>query len=91
MRFLGWRDVPVNDSAIGTLAAQVMPRIRQFFVQRPRDMHDEHKFELKLFVLRKVIYNAIQATDINDKDDFYVCSLSLAHHRLQGPADFNPG
>ena len=76
MRFLGWRDVPVNDSAIGTLAAQVMPRIRQFFVQRPRDLHDEHKFELKLFVLRKVIYNAIQATDINDKDDFYVCSLS---------------
>src|SRR5690606_545703 len=27
MRFLGWRDVPTNEGAIGTLALQVMPRI----------------------------------------------------------------
>jgi glutamate synthase domain-containing protein 2/glutamate synthase domain-containing protein 1/glutamate synthase domain-containing protein 3 len=76
LTFLGWRDVPVNQDAIGTLSAQVMPRIRQFFVQRPRDMHDEHAFELKLFVLRKVVYNTIMSTDMVDKDDFYVCSLS---------------
>ena len=30
--FLGWRDVPVSPDAIGTLAAEVMPVIRQFFV-----------------------------------------------------------
>ncbi|HWC30573.1 MAG TPA: glutamate synthase subunit alpha, partial [Dehalococcoidia bacterium] len=34
MTFLGWRDVPVNPDAIGVLAVQAMPRIRQFFVQR---------------------------------------------------------
>jgi len=76
LTFLGWRDVPVNQDAIGTLSGQVMPRIRQFFVQRPRDVHDEHRFEQKLFVLRKVIYNAVMGTDMTDKDDFYVCSLS---------------
>ena len=36
--FLGWRDVPVNSDAIGVRAAQVMPRIRQFFVRRARDI-----------------------------------------------------
>ncbi|HLG11854.1 MAG TPA: glutamate synthase central domain-containing protein, partial [Dehalococcoidia bacterium] len=76
MKFLGWRDVPVNPDAIGVLAVQAMPRIRQFFVQRPRDIHDEHHFELKLFVLRKVVFNRIMGTDMQDKDDFYVCSLS---------------
>jgi len=76
MTFLGWRDVPVNPDAIGVLAAQAMPRIRQFFVQRPRGVEDEYHFELKLFVLRKVIFNAISDSDMQDKDDFYVCSLS---------------
>jgi glutamate synthase domain-containing protein 2/glutamate synthase domain-containing protein 1/glutamate synthase domain-containing protein 3 len=76
MTFLGWRDVPVNPDAIGVLAVQAMPRIRQFFVQRPKDVHDEFHFELKLFVLRKVVFNKIMATDMQDKDDFYVCSLS---------------
>jgi glutamate synthase domain-containing protein 2/glutamate synthase domain-containing protein 1/glutamate synthase domain-containing protein 3 len=75
-RLLGWRDVPTNDSAIGTLARQVMPVIRQFFVERPHNIADEHAFELKLFVLRKVIFNAVQALDAQEKDDFYVCSLS---------------
>jgi glutamate synthase domain-containing protein 2/glutamate synthase domain-containing protein 1/glutamate synthase domain-containing protein 3 len=76
MTFLGWRDVPVNPDAIGVLAKQAMPRIRQFFVQRPRGVEDEFHFELKLFVLRKVIYNTISESDMPDKDDFYICSLS---------------
>ena len=42
--FLGWRDVPVKPDAIGVLAAQVMPRIRQFFVGRSRDITNEFRF-----------------------------------------------
>ncbi len=76
MKFLGWRDVPVNPDAIGVLATQAMPRIRQFFVQRPAAVKDEYHFELKLFVLRKIIFNVISGSDMPDKDDFYVCSLS---------------
>jgi len=74
--FLGWRDVPVNPDAIGVLAAQVMPRIRQFFVGRSRDITNEFRFELKLYVLRRLIEKAIAASDMVERSDFYICSLS---------------
>ena len=74
--FLGWRDVPVNRDAIGVLAAQVMPEIRQFFVQKPREIDDEDIFELRLHVLRKQIEKSITAADMAGNDDFYICSLS---------------
>ncbi len=45
LAFLGWRDVPINRDAIGVLAAQRMPRIRQFFVRRPHGIDDEFLFE----------------------------------------------
>ena len=73
---LGWRDVPVNTDAIGTLAAHVMPRIRQFFVRRPRDIKGEHLFELRLYVLRKQIEQAVAASGMPEKNEFYISSLS---------------
>ena len=76
LKFLGWRDVPVNPDAIGVLAARVMPEIRQFFVERPSDLHDEDLFELKLYILRKQIEKAIAAAEMAEKDEFYICSLS---------------
>jgi glutamate synthase domain-containing protein 2/glutamate synthase domain-containing protein 1/glutamate synthase domain-containing protein 3 len=75
MTLLGWRDVPVNPDAIGTLARAVMPTIRQFFVARPAGADDEFHFELKLYVLRKVIENKIGASNLGDKDA-YISSLS---------------
>ncbi|MBM3945479.1 MAG: glutamate synthase subunit alpha, partial [SAR202 cluster bacterium] len=74
--FLGWREVPVNRDAIGVLARQVMPRIRQFFVHRARGMHDEAQFERRLYLIRKQIERAVAASDMAEKDDFYICSLS---------------
>src|SRR5688572_23473097 len=73
--FLGWRDVPVNPEAIGLLAAQVMPAVRQFFVARSVDVDDESRFELKLYVIRKQIEKAIAATDWSEKGSFYISSL----------------
>ncbi len=74
--FLGWRDVPVNPDAIGVLAAQVMPAIRQFFVRRPHDITEDSVFELRLYVLRKQIEKVIAAAEMASNDDFYICSLS---------------
>ncbi len=74
--FLGWRDVPVSPDAIGKLARKVMPVIRQFFVGRASNIQDESRFELKLFVIRKQIEKAIAASDLSQKDDFYICCLS---------------
>ncbi|HEY7268214.1 MAG TPA: glutamate synthase large subunit, partial [Dehalococcoidia bacterium] len=75
--FLGWRDVPVDPSAIGTMARHVAPVIRQFFVKRPHHIPDEeHAFELKLYIVRKVIERAVDQSDMSEKRDFYICSLS---------------
>jgi glutamate synthase (NADPH/NADH) large chain len=77
LTFLGWRDVPVNPGAIGTMARHVMPEIRQFFVKRPDHMPNaERRFELKLYVVRKLIEKAVANSDIDEKADFYICSLS---------------
>ena len=74
--FLGWRDVPVSPEAIGTLAAQVMPIIRQFFVAPGVDSRDRVPLELRLYVTRKQIERAVAATGMKDASDFYICSLS---------------
>ncbi len=58
--FLGWRDVPIDNSVLGHSARDVEPVIRQMFVARgpktPADM-----LEWKLFVIRKRHANEINA------------------------------
>ena len=74
--FLGWRDVPVSPSTIGTLAARVSPVIRQFFVGRAGDNGDRIPLELRLYIIRKQIEKAVASSDTANSDDFYICSLS---------------
>ena len=74
-RFLGWRDVPVDSQAIGTLSARVQPVIRHFFVGRGA-LPDSYPFETKLVVIRRQIEKAVAALGLPGGDDFYVCSLS---------------
>ena len=67
LEFLGWRDVPVEPDAIGTLANRVRPVIRYLLVGRG----DDHlPLELRLYVTRRKIEKAVA------DDDFYVCNLS---------------
>ena len=73
---LGWRDVPVAPDEIGVLAASVMPAIRQFFVARSADVKSEFEFELKLYVIRRQIEDAVAASNLQDGEDFYISSLS---------------
>ena len=75
--FLGWRDVPVDFTQAGELATQVSPLIRQFFIGRGDLAADQDQFERKLYVVRKVIENAVDAKLPEDnRDDFYIASLS---------------
>ena len=73
---LGWRDVPVSPDEIGTLAAAVMPAIRQFFVGRSADVQSELDFELKLYVIRRQLEDAVAKSGVDERNDFYVPSLS---------------
>src|SRR3954447_8569965 len=72
---LGWRDTPVNGDAIGRVARASQPYIQQIFVGRPPEM-DEDTFERKLYIVRKRAENEISDSDIEDKEFFYIPSLS---------------
>ena len=79
LTFLGWRDVPVDPTAIGRDARAVCPTIRQFFVGKgAAHTPDRASLERKLYVVRKSITNNLQATGISedDADFYYICSLS---------------
>jgi glutamate synthase (NADPH/NADH) large chain len=74
--FLGWREVPVDNSQIGWASRAVEPVIRQFFVGRAPNLTDEDAFERKLYVIRKVIERIVEAKDLREASYFYICSLS---------------
>lgn len=74
--FLGWRDVPVDNSQIGWASRAVEPVIRQFFVGRAPNLADEEAFERKLYVIRKVVERTVESKNLRESSYFYICSLS---------------
>ena len=73
--FLGWRDVPVDSSAVGPVARGRQPAIRQFFIGFADEPFDADAFERRQYVIRKSIERAIVELDAAT-DEFYICSLS---------------
>jgi len=73
--FLGWREVPTDDSLIGETARSGEPAFAQVFIGKAGDM-DAARFERKLYVIRKRAEHAVSAGDIQGKDLFYIPSLS---------------
>ena len=63
---LGWREVPVVPSAIGRMARESAPRIRQLFIGS--SFAGQDVFERRLFIMRRLIEKAHL--------DLYVCSMS---------------
>ncbi len=74
--FIGWRDVPVDDSTIGNSAKACMPVMRQVVIERNSDLKDDMAFERKLFVIRKRAENAVKNSNLAEKNLFYFSSLS---------------
>jgi len=72
-RVIGWRDVPVDPSAIGPLARGTMPAIRQLFIGRAANTPRE-TFERTLFMIRKRAGRT--ASQRLGGDDFYLASCS---------------
>jgi glutamate synthase (ferredoxin) len=73
--FLGWRDVPIDNSVLGQTARDVEPVIRQMFVARGKDTPPD-MLEWKLYVIRKRHANEILASELTQKSYCYVPSLS---------------
>ena len=81
LKLLGWRDVPTDNSCLSEPTISVEPFHRQVFVGKSEPSMDADRFERKLYVLRKVVNNAIHAKfadlGLSDSDnDFYIVSLS---------------
>src|SRR6266849_4904480 len=72
---LGWRDTPIDGSAIGRVARNSQPYIEQAFIRRGSEM-TEDQLERKLYVVRKRAEIEIAQSDIADKEFFYLPSLS---------------
>jgi glutamate synthase domain-containing protein 2/glutamate synthase domain-containing protein 1/glutamate synthase domain-containing protein 3 len=75
LKILGWRDIPVDADAIGRIARASQPYIEQFFVQCGAGMTRD-EFERKLYIVRKRTESEITASNIKDKNFFYIPSLS---------------
>ncbi len=72
---LGWRDTPVDGDAIGRVARASQPYIQQVFVARPEGLNED-AFERKLYVVRKRAEREVAESDVEDKQFFYIPSLS---------------
>ncbi len=85
-RILGWRTVPTDHSPIGDSAKRTEPVMRQIFIGvgpvskrsggSKRAAADPLAFERKLYIIRKLIENAVRRSTIPQRDAFYVPSLS---------------
>jgi glutamate synthase (ferredoxin) len=68
LKFLGWRDVPVNPAILGAKAHSCMPYIMQCFIQRPEGVPKGLPFDRQLYITRRLFEHISTNT--------YVCSLS---------------
>lgn len=73
--FLGFRDVPYNDSNIGYVAKSVMPVFKHLIIGKS-EQTKKTSFEQKLLIIRKKIGIKISKLEISQKNYFYICSLS---------------
>ena len=68
----GWRQVPIDLTALGEKGNATRPEIEQVMIEGPVDA-DMDKLERDLFTIRKIIENRAREENIRD---FYICSLS---------------
>ncbi len=74
--FLGWRDVPTDDSLIGKTAKLGEPEIKQIFIGMQTDLDNTDAFQRKLYIIRKRVEHEIANSELGEKDFFYIPSLS---------------
>lgn len=75
-QFLGWRDVPRDNSLLGQTAIKVEPVIRQIFIGRGANTPDAGALEWKLYVIRKRLESHIAGSTLTQRRYFYFPSLS---------------
>ena len=74
MKLMAVRDMPVNNEMLGEVAREAEPAIKQIFVS---DEETTDPIEIRLYLMRKSVERKVaESSEIEDKNDFYVVSLS---------------
>ncbi|UAB76003.1 glutamate synthase large subunit [Mesoflavibacter sp. SCSIO 43206] len=76
LEILGWRDVPVDTSVLGKIAAETEPFVKQVFVGKSDKKQSDFDFNLKLFTARKQAEHAMHNSKLSESSRFYLPSLS---------------
>ena len=76
LKILGWRNVPINNSVLGEIAAKTQPFIKQVFIGKSNPKQDDFQFNLKLFIARKKAEHEIYNSKLSESSFFYLPSLS---------------
>ena len=79
-QFLGWRDVPTDDTPLGATARSGEPVIRQIFIgrspARASGPDPRVRFERDLYVIRRRVTLDADAMGLAERHLFYIASLS---------------
>ncbi|MDU8886743.1 glutamate synthase large subunit [Yeosuana sp. MJ-SS3] len=76
LHIIGWRDVPVDVSVLGEIAAVTEPYTKQIFIGKSNAKQDSFQFNLKLYIARKKAEHAIYGSKLSENSFFYLPSLS---------------
>jgi len=71
---IGWRDVPVDDAVLGSIASAVRPAFRQLYIGRRR--LPPTAFQPALYVIRKRFEDRIRESGVDPEGRFHCASLS---------------
>ncbi len=74
-KFLGWRELSVDNSTIGFSARRTEPKMKMLFVAGA-DSADQETLERQLYIIRKRASYACREMDVDQANYFYICSLS---------------
>ncbi|WP_010246621.1 glutamate synthase large subunit [Acetivibrio cellulolyticus] len=69
---LGWRDLNLDDTSLGSVALSAKPFIRQLFIGKSSELETEISFERRLYVIRK----RIERYALDNSEYVYFASLS---------------
>jgi len=78
LKFLGWRDVPVDRSCLGESVKPIEPFIRQILVGAGPEIRDQDHLEQKLFIARKQAQIQIiqRSPEVMESGGYYIPSMS---------------
>lgn len=82
LSYLGIREVPVNTQGLGEFSLSTMPHFRQVFIAPGKVALD--KFELKLYIIRRIIENKIAELQDQDYSQFYISAMSSKSINYKG-------